>query len=106
MNAIQETIAALLAKYNDALNASSTDAVMPLYSEDGVFMPPYSPSAIGSEAVRKTYDAVFKAITLDVKFSIAEIAPPGCDRGSIQKESSNQAPKSGKTRYQRRAGTI
>jgi uncharacterized protein (TIGR02246 family) len=79
MNAIQETIAALLAKYNDALNASSTDAVMPLYSEDGVFMPPYSPSAIGSEAVRKAYDAVFKAITLDVKFSIAEIVelPPG-----------------------------
>ena len=44
-----------------------------LYAEDGVFMPPYSPSAVGSEALRKAYDAVFRAITLNVKFTIAEI---------------------------------
>jgi uncharacterized protein (TIGR02246 family) len=73
MDATTEAIAALLAKYNDALNSSSTDAVMPLYAEDGIFMPPYSPSAIGSDAVRKAYNAVFKAITLNVKFTIAEI---------------------------------
>jgi uncharacterized protein (TIGR02246 family) len=73
MSAITEAVTALLAKYNDALNASSTDAVMPLYAEDGVFMPPYSQSAVGSAAVRKAYDAVFKAITLNVQFTIAEI---------------------------------
>ena len=73
MSATTDAITALLAKYNDALNASSTDAVMPLYTEDGVFMPPFSPSAIGSEALRKAYDAVFNAITLNVKFTIAEI---------------------------------
>ena len=70
---MKEEITTVLARYNDALNASSTDAVMPLYSEDGVFMPPYSPSAVGLEAVRNAYDAVFKAITLNVKFSITEI---------------------------------
>ena len=73
MSATKEAVTALLAKYNDALNASSTEAVMPLYAEDGVFMPPYSPSAVGSEAPRKAYDAVFKAITLNVKFTIVEI---------------------------------
>jgi uncharacterized protein (TIGR02246 family) len=73
MSATKEAITALLAKYNEALNASSTDAVLPLYAEDGVFMPPYSPSAVGAEALRKAYDAVFKAITLNVKFTIAEI---------------------------------
>jgi uncharacterized protein (TIGR02246 family) len=73
MSATTEGVTALLAQYNDALNSSSTDAVMPLYAEDGVFMPPYSPSAIGSEAIRKAYDAVFKAIRLTVKFTIAEI---------------------------------
>lgn len=73
MSATKEAVTALLAKYNDALNASSTAAVMPLYTEDGVFMPPYSSSAVGAEAVRKAYDAVFKAITLNVKFTIAEI---------------------------------
>lgn len=73
MSATDEAVTALLAKYNDALNASSTDAAMALYADDGVFMPPYSPSAVGSEALRKAYDAVFKAITLNVKFTIAEI---------------------------------
>ncbi|MGB6689237.1 MAG: SgcJ/EcaC family oxidoreductase [Terracidiphilus sp.] len=73
MSATTDAITALLKKYNDALNRSSTDAVMPLYAEDGVFMPPYSPSAVGLEALRKAYDAVFRAITLNVRFTIAEI---------------------------------
>jgi uncharacterized protein (TIGR02246 family) len=77
MSATTEAVTALLAKYNEALNASSTDAVMPLYPEDGVFMPPYSQSAVGTAAVRKAYDAVFKAITLNVKFTIAEIVDLG-----------------------------
>jgi uncharacterized protein (TIGR02246 family) len=77
MRATTEGVTALLEKYNEALNASSTEAVMPLYSEDGVFMPPYSQSAVGSAAVRKAYDAVFKAITLNVKFTIAEIVELG-----------------------------
>lgn len=46
---------------------------MPLYAEDGVFMPPNFQSAIGKAAVRRAYDTVFKAITLKVKFSIAEL---------------------------------
>ena len=73
MSPTKEAITEVLAKYNDALNASSTDAVMRIYAEEGVFMAPYSPSAVGSEALRKAYDAVFKAITLNVKFTIAEI---------------------------------
>lgn len=73
MNSNEKAVAAVLAKYEDALNASDTEAVMPLYTDDGVFMPPYSQSAIGKAAVRKAYDAVFKAITLNVKFNVAEI---------------------------------
>ena len=73
----EEVVTALLAKYNAALNASSTEAVMPLYAEDGVFMPPYSQSAVGCAAVRRAYDAVFKAITLNVKFTIVEIVEVG-----------------------------
>jgi uncharacterized protein (TIGR02246 family) len=73
MSPTKEAITDVLAKYNDALNASSTDAVMRVYADEGVFMAPYSPSAVGLEALRKAYDAVFKAITLNVKFTIAEI---------------------------------
>lgn len=77
MSATTKGVKDLLEKYNEALNASSTEAVMPLYAEDGVFMPPYSQSAVGAEAVRKAYDSVFKAITLNVKFTIAEIVELG-----------------------------
>jgi uncharacterized protein (TIGR02246 family) len=73
MNANEKAVADVLAKYEAALNASDTNAVMPLYANDGVFMPPYSQSAVGAAAVRKAYDAVFKAITLSVKFNVAEI---------------------------------
>jgi uncharacterized protein (TIGR02246 family) len=62
-----------LASYETALNASDTAAVMPLYTDDGVFMAPYSQSAVGKAAVRQAYDAVFKAITLHVKFTVGEI---------------------------------
>ncbi|HYC26093.1 MAG TPA: SgcJ/EcaC family oxidoreductase, partial [Roseiarcus sp.] len=63
----------VMASYNDALNGGSTAAVLPLYADDGVFMPPYSQSAVGKDAVRKAYDAVFKELKFDVKFTIAEL---------------------------------
>jgi uncharacterized protein (TIGR02246 family) len=66
-------IMSVMPSYEAALNASNTDAVMSLYNEDGVFMPPYSQSAVGAVAVRQVYDAGFKAITLHVKFSIPEV---------------------------------
>jgi uncharacterized protein (TIGR02246 family) len=69
----EQAVADVLSAYNAALNSSSTNAVMALYAEDGVFMPPYSPSAIGTAEVRKAYDSVFKAIKLTVKFNVAEI---------------------------------
>ena len=73
MNANEEAVAAVLTKYEAALNASDTDAVMPLYIEDGVFMPPYSQSAVGQQAVRSAYDAVFQELKFHVKFNVAEI---------------------------------
>jgi uncharacterized protein (TIGR02246 family) len=73
MTSNELAVAEVLAAYNNALNSSDTNAVMPLYMEDGVFMPPYSPSAVGAAAVRQAYDAVFAAIRLTVKFDIAEI---------------------------------
>ena len=69
----ERAIRAVMASYNDALNRGSTDAALMLYAEDGVFMAPYSQSAVGKEAVRKAYDAVFSELKFDVEFSIAEL---------------------------------
>jgi uncharacterized protein (TIGR02246 family) len=66
---VRETIAA----YNTALNGGRTAAVLPLYTDDGVFMPPYSESAIGKEAVKSAYDKVFDELKFHVKFTIAEL---------------------------------
>jgi uncharacterized protein (TIGR02246 family) len=73
MNVDEKAIESVLAKYQDALNQSNTEGVMKLYASDGVFMPQSSPSSVGTQAVRKAYDAVFDAIKLTVKFDIAEI---------------------------------
>jgi uncharacterized protein (TIGR02246 family) len=66
-------IESTMSSYNAALNAGDTAAVLPLYTEDGIFMPPSSQSAIGKEAVRKAYDDVFKELRFNVKFNIAEL---------------------------------
>jgi uncharacterized protein (TIGR02246 family) len=73
MNANEEAVAAVLGKYQDALNQSDTEAVIKLYVPDGVFMPQNFPSSVGADAVRKAYDAVFGAITLSVVFNVAEV---------------------------------
>jgi uncharacterized protein (TIGR02246 family) len=62
-----------LANYNAALNDDQTAAVLALYTDDGIFMPPYSQSAIGKQAVKTAYDKVFAELKFHVKFTIAEL---------------------------------
>ena len=70
-------IAALLERYETALNASDVDAVVELYAPDGVFMPSSAPTAEGAEQVRATYEFVFSTIKLAIRFSIDEIEVHG-----------------------------
>jgi uncharacterized protein (TIGR02246 family) len=70
-----EAITALLERYAEALNQSDTEAVMKLYTEDGVFMPQHFPSSVGGDAVRQAYNGVFQAIRLTVDFHIQEVQP-------------------------------
>jgi uncharacterized protein (TIGR02246 family) len=62
-----------MASYEAALNGSNTEAAMVLYADDGVFMAPNNQSAVGKASLRQAYNAVFKAITLKVKFTIDEL---------------------------------
>jgi uncharacterized protein (TIGR02246 family) len=77
MNTDEKAIATLLAKYEDALNRSDTATVMKLYASDGVFMAQNFPSSVGVDAVREAYEGVFRAITLTVKFAVAEVKQVG-----------------------------
>ena len=62
----------LLNKYEQALNTSDVNAAVQLYTDDGVFMAPENPTAIGTAAVREAYTGVFQAIGIKLKFQIAE----------------------------------
>lgn len=79
MEQISEKLAIekLLFSYRDALNASDVNKVLPLYTNDGVFMPSNAPSAIGQEQVKNAYEFVFKAIQLNIEFFIDEIITSG-----------------------------
>jgi uncharacterized protein (TIGR02246 family) len=91
MNANEEAVSAVLSNYQDALNASDTEAVMKLYASDGVFMPQNFPSSVGADAVRKAYDNVFNTITLKVKFNIAEVQQLGPDWAMARTNSAGTA---------------
>jgi uncharacterized protein (TIGR02246 family) len=73
MQETQQAITSMLKQYEQSLNTSDTDAVMKLYTNDGVFMPQHFPSSVGLAAVREAYEAVFGAIRLTVKFDIQEV---------------------------------
>ncbi len=48
----KQEIINLLFTYRDALNASDVSKVLPLYTEDGIFMPSGAPTSIGTEQVK------------------------------------------------------
>lgn len=59
--------------YRNALAALDTAAVTNAYTADGVVMGPGSPTAVGSEALATTYNAIFSAVKLDLNFHIDEM---------------------------------
>lgn len=69
----KSAIEKLLFNYQDALNASDVNKVLPLYTQDGVFMPQGGPSAEGQEQLKGAYEFVFKNLQLNIKFNIDEI---------------------------------
>ncbi|MCF8428461.1 MAG: SgcJ/EcaC family oxidoreductase [Bacteroidia bacterium] len=73
----KSAIEKLLFSYRDALNSSDLNKVLPLYTNDGVFMPSNAPSAIGQEQIKASYEFVFKTIELKIDFLIDEIVING-----------------------------
>ena len=59
MNADETAVASILKHYQTALNGSDTQAVLKLYTPDGVFMPQHSPSSVGTACVSEPFKAVW-----------------------------------------------
>ena len=66
-----------LKAYEKALNTNDIEAILDLYSQAPVFMPPHAPALVGREAVRAGYRQVFETIKLNVEFTIHEVEVVG-----------------------------
>jgi len=64
----------LISKYGQAINASDTQAMISLFTKDGVFIPANLPTAIGLNEIEKAYDHEFKALDLEIEPVIDEIS--------------------------------
>lgn len=84
---VREEITQQMKRYETALNASDTARIVKLYSKDGIFIPQYSQPAIGQDAIRQTYDGIFKNIKLNVRFTINEIQPVSKDWAFVRTQS-------------------
>lgn len=81
--AIQNT----LKRYETALNAADTAAIVNMYTKDGVQMAPDAPAAVGRDAVRAAYDGTFKAIDLKLKFTVDEVRVLGKNAALLRSHS-------------------
>ena len=63
----------LLKNYATALKAGSARQVTALYTKHGLVLAPGAPVAEGNKAVEKYFENTFKAIGLDLEFTIREI---------------------------------
>lgn len=70
-------LVAIMQRYGDALKAGNVEALVGLYTANGVFMRQDMPAAVGREALRAAYKEVFAVLKVDVAFSIQETEVAG-----------------------------
>jgi uncharacterized protein (TIGR02246 family) len=78
----------LLNSYQQSLDASDVAGVVRLFTDDGVLLPPNAPSAVGTKIIRASYTALFKTVSLDLTFKIAEIRVLTPDWAFLRSDSS------------------
>jgi ketosteroid isomerase-like protein len=70
-------ILAIMERYAAGLRWGTADALVALYTSDGVFIRDNLPAATGTEALRAAYRQVFAILKLDVAFAIKETEVAG-----------------------------
>ncbi|HSR53892.1 MAG TPA: nuclear transport factor 2 family protein [Acidobacteriota bacterium] len=70
---VEETLAAIIA----ADKRSDVEAIVGLYTEDAVLIPPEGPSVYGRDAIRQRYSEGFEQFSMDVAFKSEETVVAG-----------------------------
>lgn len=68
-----EPAAAVLRRYEAALNRGDVEAIVALYAPDAVFMAQHRSPAVGREPIEAAYREIFGMIRLDIRFEIDEV---------------------------------
>jgi uncharacterized protein (TIGR02246 family) len=68
-----QAITALLHAYGSILASRSLPDLLNIYTPDGVLMAPGYPPAVGTQALKTSYERIFSTIKLEIEFSIDEI---------------------------------
>jgi ketosteroid isomerase-like protein len=76
--------------YEKALNTSDAQAALAVYGSEPIFMAQNMEAFIGREAVLAAYQHIFKAIKLNVVFTIHEIVSMGGDLAYARTTSAGQ----------------
>lgn len=69
----KQSIENLINEYGEAIKSASVEKVLAVFTKDGVLMAPGAPTATGQEQLKGTYEYVFGALKLDLKFTILEV---------------------------------
>lgn len=70
-------IVAIMDSYAAALRSNNVEALVALYSADGVFMRDNMPAVVGREALRAAYREVFATLKVDLSFTLQETEVSG-----------------------------
>jgi ketosteroid isomerase-like protein len=70
-------LVAVMERYAAALGSNNVDALVALYTADGVFMRENLPAVAGSEALRAAYRQVFATLKVNLGFAIQETEVAG-----------------------------
>lgn len=76
---MNQEIAKQIKEYEKSLNTSDASAALAIYGTDPIFMAQNMEAFVGRAAVQASYEHIFKAIKLNVVFTIHEIVSMGGD---------------------------
>ena len=69
--------AKVMDRYAAALATNNVEALVVLYTDNGVFMRPQMPAAVGREALRQAYKDVFATLKVNLTFTVHEVEALG-----------------------------
>ena len=70
-------LVAIMERYAEALRTNNVEALVAMYTDDGVFMREDLPAAVGRAALRAAYREVFATLKVDLRFDIHETEVAG-----------------------------